>query len=160
MPTLRAAPENESTDDIWYYAARDQSVGPISLSKLKQVLSRTSGAKDVLVWRDGFANWEKASSVPELADHVIKPPPLPAPPPLRGEINPKFSSPTITIEKRPFNEPHPVKISRGHGRFAIGVYVFGFLAFGSIIAKDNHLLILAFLVAAGTMLDIRISRLP
>jgi hypothetical protein len=70
-------------DDVWYYAASNQSAGPVSLAKLIQVLSQATNARDVLVWRDGFENWEKASSVSELAGHVIKPPPLPAlPPPL------------------------------------------------------------------------------
>jgi len=43
---------------------------------------------------------------------------------------------------------------------AIGFFVVGFLAFGSIIAEGVPILNLAFLVAAGTMKDIRISRLP
>jgi hypothetical protein len=92
-------------DDVWYYAARDQSVGPISLANLIQVLSRTNGARDVLVWRDGFANWEKASSVSELAVHVIKPPPLPAaPPPLPRRTNPEISPPIIAIDERQLSE--------------------------------------------------------
>jgi hypothetical protein len=43
---------------------------------------------------------------------------------------------------------------------AIGFYVLGFLAFGSIVAEGVPVLNLAFLVAAGTMKDLRISRLP
>jgi hypothetical protein len=46
-----------------------------------------------------------------------------------------------------------------HSRWAIGLYVLGFIAAGSIIAKDARVLSLAFLVTAGTMRDIRISRL-
>jgi hypothetical protein len=45
-----------------------------------------------------------------------------------------------------------------HSRWAIGVYVFGFIAFGSLIAKEARVLTLGFLVAAGTMRDIRISK--
>jgi hypothetical protein len=41
---------------------------------------------------------------------------------------------------------------------AIGFFVAGFLAIGAIIAGGVPILNLAFLVAAGTMKDIRISR--
>jgi hypothetical protein len=47
-----------------------------------------------------------------------------------------------------------------HSRWAIGFYVVGWLALGSLIAQGNSTLSLAFLIAAGTMRDIRISRLP
>jgi hypothetical protein len=47
-----------------------------------------------------------------------------------------------------------------HGSIAIGFYVVGFLAFGSLITKEAPILNFAFLVAAGTMKDLRISRLP
>jgi hypothetical protein len=87
-------------DDVWYYAASNQSAGPVSLAKLIQVLSQTTNAKDVLVWRDGFANWEKASSVSELAGHVIKPPPLPAPPPPLPRRPLASPPPTIASDSR------------------------------------------------------------
>ncbi len=63
---------------IWYYAEGDKSVGPISLADLIAILSRVSIAQSVLVWRDGLPNWVEAKDVPELAVHVIKPPPLPS----------------------------------------------------------------------------------
>jgi hypothetical protein len=40
--------------DVWYYAEGDKSVGPLTLTQLKTILSRVSDAKDVLVWRDGL----------------------------------------------------------------------------------------------------------
>ncbi len=46
-----------------------------------------------------------------------------------------------------------------HSRVAIGFFVAGFLVFGAIIAEGAPVLNLAFLVVAGTMKDIRISRL-
>jgi hypothetical protein len=42
-----------------------------------------------------------------------------------------------------------------HGRFAIGLYVFGFLAVGLMLADQDRLLALAFMVACGTMCDMR-----
>ena len=68
--------------DIWYYAVEDKAVGPISLADLTLILSRASNAKNALVWRAGFEQWQRASTVPELAAFAIKPPPLPAPSPL------------------------------------------------------------------------------
>jgi hypothetical protein len=110
------------------------------LSELKIALSGVSEAKDILVWRDGFSSWVTAESVPELAPHVIKPP-LPA------------VSPTCL--------PQKVIVARGkRSPWAVGFYVCGFIAVGALIAKDSRSLGLAFLVAAGTMGDIRISRRP
>src|SRR5262245_5872259 len=69
--------------DNWYYAAGDKSVGPLSLADLTTILSRVPNAKDVLVWRPGFEQWERAATVAEFAASVIKPPkPPPLPPPL------------------------------------------------------------------------------
>ena len=62
---------------IWYYAEGDKSVGPILLADLIAILSRVSTPQNVLVWRDGLLNWVEAKDVPELAPHLIKPPPLP-----------------------------------------------------------------------------------
>ena len=62
--------------DIWYYAQGDDPVGPLSLADLKAILSRVSDAKNVLVWRRGFAEWKKAENVTELAAVVIRPPPI------------------------------------------------------------------------------------
>jgi YidC/Oxa1 family membrane protein insertase len=69
--------------DVWYYAVEDKLVGPLSLAELTTILSRVSNAKDVLVWRTGFEQWQRAATVAELAAFVIKPPkPPPLPPPL------------------------------------------------------------------------------
>jgi hypothetical protein len=46
-----------------------------------------------------------------------------------------------------------------HSRWALGFYVVGWLALGSAIAAGDRPLSLAFMVACGTMLDIRIARL-
>jgi hypothetical protein len=71
--------------DSWYYAAGDKSVGPLSLADLTTILSRASNAKDVLVWRAGFEQWQRAATVAELAAFVIKPP---KPPPLPPRLPP------------------------------------------------------------------------
>jgi hypothetical protein len=68
----------------WYYAEGDKAVGPVTLADLKKLFSLVSNAKDVLVWRPGFVNWERAESVTDLASLLAPtPPPLPPiPPPL------------------------------------------------------------------------------
>jgi GYF domain 2 len=127
-----------SMNNVWYYAQGDKSIGPLTLSELKAILSCVSEAKNVLVWRDSFSSWIRAENVPELAACLIKPPPLSASPPRLPE--------------------QTMKAHRERSRWAIGFYVMGFIAFGSQIARDNPSITAAFLIAAGTMGDIRISR--
>jgi uncharacterized RDD family membrane protein YckC len=62
---------------IWFYAEGNETIGPLPLNELISILSRLPDAKSVLVWRDGFAAWQTAGSVRELAQYIIKPPPLP-----------------------------------------------------------------------------------
>jgi YidC/Oxa1 family membrane protein insertase len=83
--------------DIWYYGDGGKSVGPLSLADLAKVLSsRGTSAKDVLVWRSGFEQWQRAEIVPELVALVSSPPQPPLlpstspPPPLPLPTN--FSS--------------------------------------------------------------------
>jgi hypothetical protein len=45
-----------------------------------------------------------------------------------------------------------------HSRWAIGLYVVGWLLLGSLIAAENRVLVLAFMASAGTMRDVRLSR--
>jgi hypothetical protein len=90
--------------DVWYYAEGDKSVGPLTLSELKTILSRVSSARDVLVWRDGFSSWQTAKNVPELRPHVIKPPPLPPPPSTTltppSSVPPDLSRPAAATVKK------------------------------------------------------------
>ncbi len=53
--------------DTWYYADQSKQVGPLDIQQLKAALVRIANAKDVLVWRPGFANWMRAGDVPELS---------------------------------------------------------------------------------------------
>jgi hypothetical protein len=73
--------------DIWYYGDGEKSVGPLSLADLAKTLSCAANAKDVLVWRDGFEQWQRAETVPELVALMFKPPqPPPLPPPLPSNL--------------------------------------------------------------------------
>jgi hypothetical protein len=128
------ASQKISTSDAWYYVQGDKSVGPLTLIDLKKTLAGFSEAQDILIWRQSYPNWVRAKDVPELAAHVTKPPPLPV------------------------SRPRQIKTASGRSRLATGLYVLGFIIFGSQIARDDRSLALAFLIAAGTMGDIRIAR--
>jgi len=104
--------------DIWYYAVEDKEVGPLSLADLTAVLSHVSDAKDVLVWRAGFEQWKRAATVPELAGFVIKPPPVPRPPPLIPDLPlDPVVDPTRAVQSPNINRRN-VK-----GRFATGILI-------------------------------------
>jgi hypothetical protein len=128
------ASQNISMGDAWYYAQGDKSVGPLTLIDLKKTLAGSAQAQDILIWRQSYPNWVRAQDVPELAADVIQPPPLPV------------------------SRPRQIKTASGRSRLATGLYVLGFIIFGSQIAKDDRSLALAFLIAAGTMGDIRIAQ--
>lgn len=93
-------------NDIWYYADGNNTIGPVSREDILKVLSRTSNAKNILVWRDGFSEWQKAGSVPDFAVHIVLPPPLP---PSHIAAQQKAastsSSPALAGEKRPLTDP-------------------------------------------------------
>ncbi len=68
-------------DAVWYYLEGNISVGPLSLPDIAAILSRVSDARNVLVWREGFASWIEAEHVADLAPFVLKPPAPPVSPP-------------------------------------------------------------------------------
>jgi hypothetical protein len=104
--------------DIWYYAVEDKEVGPLSLADLTAIFSHVSNARDVLVWRAGFEQWQRAATVPELAAFVIKPPPLRQPPPLL----PTLPRDPLIVPARAVQSPN---INRRNviGRIATGVLI-------------------------------------
>jgi hypothetical protein len=70
----------------WYYVSGEAARGPVGLKALLAELSNSSEPLQVLVWRTGFADWTHAGSVPEIAELIAKPPPLPSTPrPKRSE---------------------------------------------------------------------------
>ena len=63
--------------DTWYFSNGKDQVGPLGLEALKATLATYDNARDLLVWRQGFAEWKRATDVPELGATPITPPPLP-----------------------------------------------------------------------------------
>jgi uncharacterized membrane protein YhaH (DUF805 family) len=52
--------------DGWYYADQSGRVGPFGLQELKARLAKFPNARDLYVWRAGFADWKRAGEVAEL----------------------------------------------------------------------------------------------
>src|SRR6516165_1820869 len=61
----------------WHYAQGEKTFGPVDLKELQVVFSRISDPRNLLVWKAGLEGWERAGNVPELAQFIDKPPPLP-----------------------------------------------------------------------------------
>jgi uncharacterized protein (TIGR00266 family) len=64
----------------WYVAVDGKSIGPMSTSQLSSALSSGQYPGSSMVWRDGFADWQPATSITELST----PTPAAAPPPVSG----------------------------------------------------------------------------
>jgi uncharacterized membrane protein YhaH (DUF805 family) len=52
--------------DGWHYAEGERVIGPISEEQLLAAINQRRDGQDVLVWRNGFQNWQRAGDVPEL----------------------------------------------------------------------------------------------
>lgn len=68
----------------YYYSTGGHQIGPISLDEL---LTKDI-KRDTLVWKEGLADWVRASELPELANVLSK-----VPPPIREEVLSEYSQP-------------------------------------------------------------------
>jgi hypothetical protein len=68
----------------FHVALNGQQFGPFSVAVLQQMIPAGSLNAASLVWRQGMAGWQPASTVPELAALFAPaaPPPAPLPPPV------------------------------------------------------------------------------
>ena len=64
----------------WYVAVDGKSVGPLSTAQLAAALASGRYSPSTMVWREGFSDWQPASTVAELSS----PAPAAAPPPVSG----------------------------------------------------------------------------
>jgi hypothetical protein len=53
-------------DMQWYYSKNGTQLGPVTEADLKAKLASGEVLPTDLVWKDGMANWQPASNVPEL----------------------------------------------------------------------------------------------
>jgi len=89
--------------EFWYYAEGNETRGPIAFDQLIKLLSQLPTPKGVLVWREGFTDWTAAENVREIAERLIRPPPLPrSQPPSRGQVStpsPEYQAVDASPEK-------------------------------------------------------------
>lgn len=71
-----------SSGKTWWYAAGQEKIGPYSGSELKRLAQSGTIAPDTLIWREGMANWTRASKFTKLWEHATQPMNMPAAPPL------------------------------------------------------------------------------
>ena len=54
----------------WWYAIGRQQLGPVSEEELQSLFQSKKINGDTLVWKSGMANWQKASTLPELEGYL------------------------------------------------------------------------------------------
>jgi membrane protease subunit (stomatin/prohibitin family) len=64
---------------LWYYSLQGQTLGPVNVQQLQQLMASGQLQGTTLVWRAGLAGWIPASQVGEIAG-LTPPPPPPLPP--------------------------------------------------------------------------------
>jgi hypothetical protein len=99
--------------EFWYYAEGSETRGPIGFDQLIKFLSHLSSPKGILVWREGFDDWTAAENVREIAEKLIRPPPLPRSPPLPSRkpvsyLSPEYRAMNVSPEKQKRNWLHVV----------------------------------------------------
>jgi GYF domain 2 len=84
-------------NDTWYFANKDQSVGPFKLAELEALLRQVPSWEGLMVWGKGFSQWQKAGSVPEILALFDTPPPIPTTgnPELRKDRSGRSSGRTV-----------------------------------------------------------------
>src|SRR6476660_5271070 len=63
-----AAAAPAAADGGWHIVVEGEQVGPISESDVRARLERGEIRGDTYIWKEGFADWLKLSTVPEFAD--------------------------------------------------------------------------------------------
>ena len=63
----------------WFYGKGGQKLGPVSDEELRNLVSRGTLGPNDLVWKEGMADWQKASTVPGLVfpPDATRPDPIP-----------------------------------------------------------------------------------
>ena len=89
----------------WYYSKGGEQKGPVEQQELQRLLSTGEVKSSDLVWRDGLANWQAASQVPELAAVAAQPQPgFSSPPCPAGRLSAaaaRLPTPVIATALRP-----------------------------------------------------------
>ncbi len=75
-----SAPPPIPQSEQYFIAVNGQQTGPYDMAALRSMAQNKTFAPDSLVWKNGLANWLKASDLPELSSLFASVPP-PVPPP-------------------------------------------------------------------------------
>lgn len=80
-PALEIAPEppEPKEEAAWYIGRGAQQLGPFTTSRLREMAARGEVTRNDMVWKEGMANWQPASAIPELAGSLKAGPPPMAP---------------------------------------------------------------------------------
>jgi hypothetical protein len=70
-----------SMRDGWFYNENGKPTGPVSIDALVAFIRKQPDPHNVLVWNTGHQDWRRAKDVPEIAELIFKPPPIPKPAP-------------------------------------------------------------------------------
>ena len=119
--------------DSWYFANKDQPVGPFKLAELKALLEQVTNWEGLMVWGTGFNQWQRAGSVQQILALFETLPPIPA------------------ISASEFRKGQPGK-SRGWAvaKFLVGIALFAGAAAGGAYGQILVKAVLDFLTAPSS----------
>jgi hypothetical protein len=80
--------------DLWYYTEGKETHGPISAGELIALVSKLSDPRGTMIWRHGFDDWKPIEDVREIAQQILRPPPLRVNPP-QAAVPPSASIPPV-----------------------------------------------------------------
>lgn len=63
----------------WYYAKKDEKIGPVSEKEIINLINKSTIHKNNLVWKNGMNNWQEINKVSKFEEFFTAqfPPPLP-----------------------------------------------------------------------------------
>ena len=83
LPEAGTPPPVPGTTTVQFHVAvKGQQTGPFPISILQQRVAAGTFTAASLVWRQGMAGWQAASTVPELVSLFAPTTPPPVPPPI------------------------------------------------------------------------------
>jgi membrane protease subunit (stomatin/prohibitin family) len=77
--TMAAPPPPPMPMAVWHLAEDGRTLGPFTAPQLAELVTQGRLQRTTPIWRAGFADWQAAGQVPEVAN-LLGPPPPPAPP--------------------------------------------------------------------------------
>jgi GYF domain 2 len=86
-------------EEAWFYFEAGERRGPVTIEELVGALLSAPNPREVLVWREGMADWQPSGTVPEvqrkLPSAMPPAPPPPMPPAVPRAVPPSPSVPRV-----------------------------------------------------------------